>query len=118
MVQYWLHAAEVRYRFNARQFGGSIGATISKETAVLLHLAGKVAHAVFGQFPRRALALVLEWRERRPKLDPARFTALRIVDDASYCFGVWLGCIRERTVAPLRPQFVNWPGRRKVSEDS
>ena len=63
MVQYWLHAAEVRYRFNARQFGGSIGATISKETAVLLHLAGKVAHAVFGQFPRRALALVLEWRE-------------------------------------------------------
>ena len=82
------------------------------------------AAAIVSKRARRALVAaavipnVLEWRERRPKLDPARFTALRIVDDASYCFGVWLGCIRERTVAPLRPQFVNWPGRRKVSEDS
>ena len=81
------------------------------------------AAAIVSKRARRALLAavvipnVIEWRERRPNLDPARFTALRTVDDASYCVGVWLGCVRERTIAPLLPQFVNWPGRRKVSED-
>ncbi|MEU6642489.1 mycofactocin biosynthesis glycosyltransferase MftF [Saccharomonospora sp. NPDC046836] len=35
---------------------------------------------------------------------PAWF-ALRVADDLAYGAGVWAGCVRERTVAPLLPQF-------------
>jgi mycofactocin system glycosyltransferase len=49
--------------------------------------------------------LLLEWRERRPPLDPTRFTGLRLLDDMSYGAGVWLGCLQERSFAALRPAF-------------
>ena len=55
-----------------------------------------------------ALALVvpplLDALERRPALDPLRWTALRVVDDLAYATGVWRGCLRGRTLAPLRPR--------------
>jgi hypothetical protein len=57
----------------------------------------------------RATALVLltgpplvEWVRRRPRLDPLRWTLLCLVDDAAYGAGVWLGCLRERTLDPVR----------------
>lgn len=62
---------------------------------------------------RRARAVVLtaavfphlvEWAQRRPRLDPIRWTALRILDDAAYGAGVWAGCVRERTIDPLVPR--------------
>jgi mycofactocin system glycosyltransferase len=40
---------------------------------------------------------------RRPRLDPVRFVALRAADDLAYVAGVWAGCTRARTVAPLIP---------------
>jgi hypothetical protein len=36
-------------------------------------------------------------------LRPAPYLALHVADDAAYGAGVWLGCARERTVAPLVP---------------
>jgi mycofactocin system glycosyltransferase len=48
---------------------------------------------------------LLEWREHRPPLDPARFTALRLLDDLAYGTGVWLGCLRARSLTPLLPRF-------------
>ena len=55
-----------------------------------------------------ALALLLappldEWARRRPPLDPVRWTLASLADDAAYGAGVWRGCLRERTIAPLRP---------------
>jgi hypothetical protein len=55
-----------------------------------------------------ALALLLapplvEFAGRRPRLDPLRFTAAAIADDVAYGLGVWTGCVRARTVAPLVP---------------
>ena len=44
-----------------------------------------------------------DWRERRPRLDPLRFAGLRAADDLAYAAGVWLGCVRARTLAPLVP---------------
>lgn len=70
-----------------------------------------VALAVAHRRSRPALAAaavlpaVLEWRERRPQLDPVRYTALRLLDDLSYGAGVWLGCLRARSFAALRPAF-------------
>jgi mycofactocin glycosyltransferase len=55
-----------------------------------------------------ACALVpagLDWWERRPALDPIRYGALRVLDDAAYCAGLWLGCLAEGTVGPLLPDF-------------
>ncbi|MDQ1504686.1 MAG: mycofactocin glycosyltransferase, partial [Actinomycetota bacterium] len=58
---------------------------------------------------RPALAAVvvvpglLDWVERRPRLDPARFVALGLVDDLAYAAGVWAGCARERSGRGLEP---------------
>lgn len=66
---------------------------------------------------RRAIALAvlvpaaLDWYAERPSLDPARYLALRVLDDAAYGAGVWQGAIRQRTMAALRPSFEAWPPR-------
>ncbi len=70
-----------------------------------------VGLAITSRRSRRALLAaatlpaLLEWRERRPALGPARFAALRLLDDASYGAGVWLGCVRVRSFAALVPTF-------------
>jgi mycofactocin system glycosyltransferase len=67
--------------------------------------------AVCARRTRRALLAavivppLLEWHERRPDLDPLRFTLLRVVDDFAYGAGVWVGCARERSFRSLLPSF-------------
>jgi mycofactocin system glycosyltransferase len=56
-----------------------------------------------------ALSVALEWRERRPRLDPLRFGALRVADDLAYATGVWLGCARARRLGPLVPALARGP---------
>jgi hypothetical protein len=46
---------------------------------------------------------LLDWADRRPPLDPARYVAARLLDDAAYSVGVWQGCLTRRTVRPLLP---------------
>ena len=60
---------------------------------------------------------LLEWVAERPPLDPARWTALRILDDAAYGTGVWAGCIRERSAAALCPDLTSWPGKAPAVEN-
>ena len=47
--------------------------------------------------------VLYEWWRERPPLDPARYTALRLLADGAYGTGVLAACRRRRTVAPLRP---------------
>ena len=74
-----------------------------------------VAGLVFRR-TRRACALTLvaaalpDWETNRAALDPVRFVALHVVDDAAYGAGVWVGCLRARTWAPLVPR-VSWRTR-------
>ena len=65
---------------------------------------------VLGVLKRRpaAAALVLapplvQWRQRRPDLDPVRWSVASIVDDVAYGAGVWAGCLRARSWGPLVP---------------
>ena len=55
-----------------------------------------------------ALALLVpaaaDWAAERRALDPVRFAALHVADDLAYGSGVWLGCLRARTLAPLLPR--------------
>jgi mycofactocin system glycosyltransferase len=63
--------------------------------------------------PLAGLALaapVIEWRERRPAMDPVRYCAARLLDDVAYCSGLWRGCIRHRTARPLAPRLWWWSG--------
>lgn len=63
-------------------------------------------------------ANVLDFRERKPKLNVASYVAIRLIDDVSYCAGLWWGCLTTGNVRPLKPKVVNWPGRRSLTEDS
>lgn len=53
-----------------------------------------------------AASIAADWLERRPRLDPLRFGALRLTDDLAYATGVWLGCVRAREAGPLTPRIV------------
>jgi mycofactocin system glycosyltransferase len=58
------------------------------------------------RLPVAALILVpplLDWADRRPPLDPVRYVAARLLDDAGYSLGVWQGCLARRTIRPLLP---------------
>jgi mycofactocin system glycosyltransferase len=61
-----------------------------------------------------ALALLIpalrDWADNPEVMDPVRYTALHIADDAAYGAGVWAGCARARTVVPLVPR-VSWRSR-------
>ena len=50
-----------------------------------------------------------EWWKSRPKLDPIRFTALRVLDDAAYGVGVWKGAVKEQNFDALKPDLTSWP---------
>lgn len=45
-----------------------------------------------------------DWLAARRALDPVRYAALHVADDVAYGSGVWLGCLRARTVVPLLPR--------------
>ncbi len=53
---------------------------------------------------------VFEWLESRPDIDPITFTALRIVDNAAYCAGVWDGVRATRDGGALLPKLTGIPG--------
>jgi mycofactocin system glycosyltransferase len=58
------------------------------------------------RLPVAALILtppLLDWADRKPPLDPARYVAARLLDDAAYSLGVWQGCLTRRTLRPLLP---------------
>jgi hypothetical protein len=57
------------------------------------------------------LPAAVDWFRTRPSIDPASYVGLRIADDLAYGAGVWLGCVRARTFAPLKPDLSTWPGR-------
>jgi mycofactocin glycosyltransferase len=59
------------------------------------------------RLPLAALILMpplLDWLDRRPPLDPARYVAARLLDDVGYSLGVWQGCAERRTLRPLLPR--------------
>jgi mycofactocin glycosyltransferase len=57
-----------------------------------------------------AVALVApalaDWHEEPGTLNAATYAALHVTDDLAYGTGVWLGCLRARTVRPLVPEVV------------
>ncbi|MET7702456.1 mycofactocin biosynthesis glycosyltransferase MftF [Streptomyces sp. NPDC005485] len=52
-----------------------------------------------------------DWHTQRPPLALPQWFAARVGDDLAYGAGVWWGALRHRTLAPLRPDTSDWPGR-------
>jgi mycofactocin glycosyltransferase len=104
-------AGSTAWRLAARQAGGGtlraarpLGSAISRNWwPVALPAAVAVRRL---RLPLAALVLappLLDWLDRRPPLDPARYVAARLLDDIGYSLGVWQGCAERRTVRPLLP---------------
>jgi len=80
--------------------------------ATILAAPGLVALAGTGRRGRRAaflllvVAPVVDWARKRPDLDLPRWVAASVADDLAYGTGVWIGCFRTRTIAPLVPTVV------------
>jgi mycofactocin system glycosyltransferase len=85
--------------------GEQLGCAVTRTwwpLAVPAAVASRRARVVVGVV---ALLPLVEWLRKRPRTDPLRFTAARLLDDVAYGAGVWRGCLRNRTTAPLLPQF-------------
>lgn len=52
--------------------------------------------------------IAVEWVTQRPRLDPLRYTGLRLLDDAAYGSGVIAASVRARSFRTLLPA-VRWP---------
>ena len=67
---------------------------------------------------RRALLVaaagdaLLDYRRKRPDLDPVRFGVARRLDDLAYGTGLWAGAVRARSPRALVPAFRGFPLRR------
>ena len=48
---------------------------------------------------------LIDWWDRRPAIDPVRWSVASIIDDVAYGAGVWVGCVEARSVGPLLPSF-------------
>ena len=104
-------AGSAAWRLAARQAGGGtlaaarpLGSAISRTWWPLAVPAAVAVRRL--RLPLAALALappLLDWLDRRPPLDPARYVAARLLDDAAYSLGVWQGCAERRTIRPLLP---------------
>jgi mycofactocin system glycosyltransferase len=55
---------------------------------------------------------LVEWVRRRPSLDPLRFSAAYLADEAAYGLGVYRGSLRTRSWAALRPRVLLGRGAR------
>jgi mycofactocin system glycosyltransferase len=99
------------WRLAARLAGGgtlaagrSLGSALSRTWWPLAIPAAAVVPKL--RLPVAALMLappLLDWADRRPPLDPVRYVAARLLDDAAYSVGVWQGCLTRRTLRPLLP---------------
>lgn len=96
-----LRLAGLGHLFAARQIADALIRAWWPLALVAAVVSRRARRAVFAA---AVIPPLLEWVRRWPRLDPLRWTALRILDDLAYGAGVWAGCARERTLDPLVPQ--------------
>jgi hypothetical protein len=46
---------------------------------------------------------MVEWVQRRPRIDPARWVVASVIDDMAYGVGVWSGCLSSRSYTAVLP---------------
>ncbi|GAA0314998.1 mycofactocin biosynthesis glycosyltransferase MftF [Actinoallomurus spadix] len=77
---------------------------------------GTLAAMIASPRARRLIAATVlttyadEWRDQRTTLGLVPWCLLRLADDVAYGTGIWAGCLRNRTFAPLIPDLHGAPG--------
>jgi len=90
----------------ARADAAAVGRLLRREwwplgwSAMLLTPRSRIARAAAAAM---LAPLALEWIRRRPDVDPVRYVALRLADDAAYGSGVIAGAVRSRCWRVLLP---------------
>lgn len=97
----------------ARTLGKSVSADATSIGRLLRREWWPVGASALALSPRSRIArtaalcmiapLAWEWLTDRPSIDPVRYTALRLIDDAAYGSGVIAGSFRGRSASPLTP---------------
>jgi hypothetical protein len=96
--------------------GGTVRSALPALSAAARTWSPALLFALLSRHTRRAAALTLvvpavrDWATERGTLDPLRYVALHVADDAAYATGVWVGSARSRTLVPLLPR-VSWRSR-------
>ncbi len=99
----WTMAAELGGR-GTLLAGEQLGRTLTRNWWPLaLPLASAMPRLRLPLAAAAVLPPILEHRRTRPSTPLVTWTAIRLADDIAYGTGVWKGCLRERTTAPLRP---------------
>ena len=87
--------------------GASIGHSLRREWwplgAFCLSFAGRSRAARAGAVAMLA-PIAWEYASHRPRVDPARYAVLRLIEDAAYGSGVIASAFWRRTLSPLTPQ--------------
>ena len=97
--------------FHAGKFLATAITRVWWPIAVVLALVSKRARVAL------AAAVVIpsmyEWATKKPDIDPLRYTAMRMVDDAAYGTGVWRGTVERRHPGAVTPDVSSWPSNAK-----
>jgi mycofactocin system glycosyltransferase len=102
-IEQHLHDPAVAARVTGRAVMGT-----AQGLGQALALLGPLAW--WGAWRRPALSALLAWPlvveqvERRPEAAPLRYVAEGLLEQAAYGAGVLAGCVRHRTVEPVRPR--------------
>ncbi len=100
----WTTAAQLGGR-GTLLAGEQLGRTLTRTWWPLaLPLAAAVPRLRLPLAAAAVLPPLVEWRRTRPPTPILPWVAIRLADDVAYSVGVWKGCLRERTTAPLRPR--------------
>jgi mycofactocin system glycosyltransferase len=78
------------------------GLTRAWSPALMLALASRRTRK--GALLALLVPALADWWDDQSGLDPLTYATFHVADDAAYGAGVWLGCWREKTAAPLLPR--------------
>jgi mycofactocin system glycosyltransferase len=95
----WSGEAVLRASLSLVRYAGTIGAPVT--LAIARRGRGSALPAVLGLL---ALPVLAEWSAGGRELDALRWSALALVDDATYAAGVCWGCVVSREPRPLLPR--------------
>ena len=104
-----MRAASVNGCSTCSSFGTSATVVPAASAAPATGWPAALALGIVHRRSRKALVAaavvpaLLEWRAQRPALDPARYAAIRLIDDVAYGSGVLAGCWHRRSIGALRP---------------
>jgi len=101
----WLVAARLAGLGNLHAGGLIAGAVTRTWLPISIVVALASRRLRFALLAALVVPNLYRWRVSRTDLDPIRYMAMRIADDAAYGAGVWSGVVRVRWFGALKPRF-------------